>query len=63
MARLKENPWFTGTYENIVVYTRWGQYYIRTKSTLSGQRVKKRSCFQKDHGGGRDPCQGFEDRF
>ena len=47
MARLNENPGFTGTIANIVVYTRWGNHYIRTKSTLTGKRVKKDPAFKK----------------
>lgn len=45
MARLLETPPFLGTKGNIVVYKRWGRYYIRTKSTLTGKRVKTSASF------------------
>ena len=46
MARLLETPPFLGTKGNIVVYKRWGKYYIRRKSTLSGKRVKTSHLFR-----------------
>jgi hypothetical protein len=47
MARLKDKPEFLGTRDGICVYTRWGNYYVRTKSSLSGQRVKTAPEFKK----------------
>lgn len=47
MARVDQIPPFIGTKDNIVVYKRWGNYYIRTKSTLSGKRVKTSPAFKK----------------
>jgi hypothetical protein len=46
MAKLLETPVFPGTEDNIVVYKRWGRYYIRTKSTLTGKRVKTSASFR-----------------
>ena len=46
MARLMETPPFLGTKGNIVVYKRWGRYYIRTKSTLTGKMVKTSASFR-----------------
>ena len=47
MARLKEVPPHLGTFDGVCVYTRWGNYYIRTKSTLSGKRVKTAPEFKR----------------
>jgi hypothetical protein len=47
MARLHSIPPFLGTIDGICVYTRWGKYYMRTKSSLSGERVKKAPEFKK----------------
>ena len=46
MARLKPTYPAPGTYDHLVVYERWGNYYIRTKSTLSGKRVKTSAEFK-----------------
>ena len=47
MARLLETPPFIGTKHDVVVYKRWGNYYVRAKSTLSGKRVKRSAAFKK----------------
>ena len=47
MARLLKTPPFVGTKDGIVVYKRWGKYYVRTKSTLKGKTVKNSSAFKK----------------
>ena len=47
MARLKEAPDLLGTHDGICVYTRWGKYYVRSKSSLSGRRVKSAPEFKK----------------
>lgn len=60
-ARLNENPGFTGTIANIVVYTRWGNHYIRTKSTLTGKRVKKDPVFKNTMAEAGFLGQGFPD--
>jgi hypothetical protein len=46
MARLSQTPPFLGTKDGLVVYKRWGKYYVRTKSTLSGKRVKRSAAFK-----------------
>jgi hypothetical protein len=46
MARLLKTPPFVGTKDGIVVYKRGSNYYVRTKSTLSGKRVKKSAAFK-----------------
>jgi|SRR4030095_4300642 hypothetical protein len=47
MARLLETPPFIGTKDGIVIYKRWGKYYVRKKSTLSGKRVKRSAAFKR----------------
>ncbi|WP_315817196.1 hypothetical protein [Paraflavitalea speifideaquila] len=47
MARLTSPPSFTGTVGAITVYRMFGQYYMRSRSTLTGKRVKKDPAFRK----------------
>lgn len=47
MARLKQTPAFLGTRNGICTYTRFGNFYIRTKSSLNGERVKTAPEFKK----------------
>jgi hypothetical protein len=47
MARLTLLPPFTGTRKTVCVYAWQGVYYIRAKSTLSGERVKSAPEFQR----------------
>src|SRR4029078_11670848 len=47
MARLDHPLPFVGTKHGLVVYKMRGKYYVRTKSTLSGKRVKKSAAFKK----------------
>ncbi len=37
----------TGTIDNLCFYKMDGKYYVRTKSSLSGKRVKKDPAFKK----------------
>jgi hypothetical protein len=46
MARLLPTTPVLGTKDGIVVYKRGSNYYVRTKSTLSGERVKKAAAFK-----------------
>jgi hypothetical protein len=45
MARLTSIPTFIGTFEHITVYFMFGNYYIRTRSSLTGKRVKTDPAF------------------
>ncbi len=45
MARLTCTPGFIGTFESITVYYMFGKYYIRTRSSLTGKRVKTDPAF------------------
>ncbi len=47
MARLTSIPTFIGTFGPITVYYMFGQYYIRTRSSLTGERVKTDPAFYK----------------
>ena len=47
MARLTSIPAFLGTRDGLCIYTRWGNYYIRTRSTLSSERVRNAPEFRK----------------
>ncbi|AXY74894.1 hypothetical protein D3H65_13250 [Paraflavitalea soli] len=47
MARLTSAPSFIGTYGPITVYFMFGRYYIRSRSSLTGKRVKKDPAFRK----------------
>jgi hypothetical protein len=47
MARLQEGIHFSATINNICFYEMYGQTYIRTKSSLSRQRVLKSKEFAK----------------
>ena len=47
MARLNLLPPFTGTRGNICVYKLKEEYYVRAKSSLSGERVKTAPEFQR----------------
>lgn len=47
MARLLTPPPFTGTVGPITVYYMFGRYYIRSRSSLSAQRVQKDPAFRK----------------
>jgi hypothetical protein len=47
MARLKSPPPFTGTRHGITIYEMWGEYFMRSKSSLTGKRVKKDKAFKR----------------
>ena len=47
MARLLTPPPFTGTIDGICVYRMWDQFYLRTKSSLSAERVKNAPEFEQ----------------
>lgn len=40
-------PPFTGTRNGITIYKMWGEYYARSKSSLTGKRVKKDPVFRR----------------
>lgn len=49
MALIAHHPGnitFTGTYNNLVFYLWRGKYCVRTKSSLSGKRVKTTAAFR-----------------
>ena len=47
MARLTATPSFTGTVGPVTVYRMYGQYYVRSRSSLTGKRMKKDPAFRK----------------
>jgi hypothetical protein len=47
MARFDHIPAFTGTIGPICIYQMHGQYFLRTRSSLTGKRVKKDPAFRK----------------
>jgi len=47
MARLDKLPVYTGTNDGICIYQLRGQFYMRTKSSLSADRVKKAPEFEQ----------------
>ena len=47
MARLDKPPPFYGTKDGITVYRMWDQDFIRSKSSLTGKRVKTAPEFEK----------------
>ncbi|AXY77957.1 hypothetical protein D3H65_29935 [Paraflavitalea soli] len=47
MARLTSTPSFIGTYGPVTVYFMFGKYYMRSRSSLTGKRVKKDPAFRK----------------
>ncbi|NII26648.1 hypothetical protein HB364_16280 [Pseudoflavitalea sp. X16] len=47
MAKYTGIPPLTGTIGPICIYKMYGQYYIRTRSSLTGKRVKKDPAFRK----------------
>ena len=47
MARFTNIPPITGTIGPICIYKMYGQYYLRTRSSLTGKRVKKDPAFRK----------------
>jgi hypothetical protein len=47
MARLTSTPEFIGTFGPITIYFMFGQYYIRSRSSLTGKRVKNDPAFYK----------------
>ena len=47
MARLNCIPEFIGTFGPITIYYMFGKYYIRTRSSLTGKRVKTDPVFYK----------------
>ena len=52
MARLIGDIKFTGTIENLCFYKMYGEYYVRTKSSLDGKRFWKDEAFE----GSRKSC-------
>ncbi|NII25781.1 hypothetical protein HB364_11850 [Pseudoflavitalea sp. X16] len=47
MAKYTGIPPITGTIGPICIYKMYGRYYIRTRSSLTGKRVKKDPAFRK----------------
>lgn len=47
MARFTSIPPITGTIGPICIYKMYWQYYLRTRSSLTGKRVKKDPAFRK----------------
>ena len=47
MARLHNIPPFTGTREGICIYFMRGRFFVRTASSLTGDRVKKDPAFSE----------------
>ncbi|NII29870.1 hypothetical protein HB364_32630 [Pseudoflavitalea sp. X16] len=47
MAKYTGIPPITGTIGPICIYKMYGQYYLRTRSSLTGKRVKKDPAFRK----------------
>lgn len=47
MARLTSIPPFTGTRGPVTIYLLRGEYHIRSRSSLTGERVKKDPVFKK----------------
>ena len=47
MARLFEPPPFLGTRDGVCVYKMWDDFYIRSKSSLTSERVKTAPEFEK----------------
>jgi hypothetical protein len=47
MARLTGPPPFVGTHFGITIYEMWGEYFMRSKSSLTGKRVKKDKAFKR----------------
>lgn len=45
MAKKTLPPYFLGTADCLTFYKRYGQYYVRMKSSLTAERVKKDPCF------------------
>ncbi len=40
---------FVGTIDDLTFYKMDGQYYVRAKSSLTAEQVKKKACFRRDH--------------
>ncbi|MDF2192808.1 hypothetical protein [Paraflavitalea sp. CAU 1676] len=47
MARLISIPPFTGTVGPVTVYKMYDQFYLRSRSSITGKRIKKDPAFQK----------------
>ena len=47
MARQADAIGIVGTIGNVCFYKMWGNYYLRTKSSLKGKRVKKSPAFKR----------------
>lgn len=47
MAWFNSIPPFTGTYGPVCIYKMYGRYFMRTRSSLTGERVKKDPAFRK----------------
>jgi len=47
MARYIGTPLFTGSIDGICIYHMWNRYFVRTKSSLTGERVKKDPAFRR----------------
>ncbi|MDF2189980.1 hypothetical protein [Paraflavitalea sp. CAU 1676] len=47
MARLTSIPPFVGTVGPITVYLMYDRYYLRTRSSITGKRIKKDPAFRK----------------
>lgn len=47
MARFKGKPKFIGTRGDVTVYSLYGKFYCRSKSSLSGERVKTDKAFSR----------------
>ncbi|WP_315817079.1 hypothetical protein [Paraflavitalea speifideaquila] len=47
MARFNCIPPVTGTIGPVCIYQMYGRYYLRTRSSLTGKRVKKDTAFRK----------------
>ena len=47
MAWFKGIPPVTGTFGPVCIYKMYGRYFMRTRSSLTGKRVKKDPAFRK----------------
>lgn len=47
MAKFNGIPLVTGTIGPVCIYQMYGRYYLRTRSSLTGERVKKDVAFRK----------------
>ncbi|NII28889.1 hypothetical protein HB364_27675 [Pseudoflavitalea sp. X16] len=47
MARYDTIPPVTGTFDTFCIYKMYGRYFLRSRSSLTGERVKKDPAFRK----------------